>query len=113
MTLSPPSRIRLMMTGAIGNIIEYYDFALFGYLATIIGANFFPSDNPAVSVVAAFGAFAVGAIMRPVGAVIFGHIGAPECPDKRPIAVPLPATLRRLPAIRIILSAIFYPFYAG
>ena len=75
MTTAPPSRIRLMMTGAIGNIIEYYDFALFGYLATIIGANFFPSDNPSVSIVAAFGAFAVGAIMRPVGAVIFGHIG--------------------------------------
>ncbi len=75
MTTSPPSRLKLMMTGAIGNIIEYYDFALFGYLATIIGANFFPSDNPAVSAVAAFSAFAVGAIMRPVGAVIFGHIG--------------------------------------
>lgn len=75
MTTPAPSRIRLMMTGAIGNIIEYYDFALFGYLAAIIGANFFPSDNPSISVVAAFGAFAVGAIMRPVGAVIFGHIG--------------------------------------
>ena len=75
MTTSPPSRLKLMMTGAIGNIIEYYDFALFGYLATIIGANFFPSDNPAVSAVAAFSAFAIGAIMRPVGAVIFGHIG--------------------------------------
>lgn len=75
MTTSAPSRLRLMMTGAIGNIVEYYDFALFGYLATVIGANFFPSENPAMSVVAAFGAFAVGAIMRPIGAVIFGHIG--------------------------------------
>jgi len=64
-----------MMTGAIGNIVEYYDFALFGYLATIIGANFFPSTDPASSLMAAFGAFAVGAIMRPIGAVIFGHIG--------------------------------------
>lgn len=75
MATAAPSRLRLMMTGAIGNVVEYYDFALFGYLATIIGANFFPSTDPATSLMAAFGAFAVGAIMRPIGAVIFGHIG--------------------------------------
>ena len=75
MTTSPPSRLKLMMTGAIGNIIEYYDFALFGYLATIIGANFFPSEDPAVSAVAAFGAFEVGAIMRPAASASI--VGAP------------------------------------
>lgn len=54
------SRRRIMVAGLVGNAMEWYDFAVYGYFATVIGRQFFPSDNPAVSLIAAFGAFAAG-----------------------------------------------------
>lgn len=59
----------------MGNVLEWYDFGVYGFFASIIAVQFFPSDNPTVSLIAAFGAFAAGFMMRPVGAAIFGHIG--------------------------------------
>ncbi len=59
----------------IGSIFEWYDFALYGYFAAILGKLFFPSSDPLVSVIAAFGVFAAGFAIRPIGALVFGHIG--------------------------------------
>ncbi|WP_298865185.1 MFS transporter [uncultured Gimesia sp.] len=67
--------IRVLAAGFVGNILEWYDFAVYGFFAPTIGKLFFPSDNPTTSLIAAFGAFAAGFLMRPVGAVLFGHIG--------------------------------------
>lgn len=61
--------------GIVGNILEWYDFAVFGYFAPIIGAEFFPSEDPIASTLNAFGVFAAGYLMRPVGGVLFGHLG--------------------------------------
>jgi MHS family proline/betaine transporter-like MFS transporter len=66
---------RVVTAGVIGNVLEWYDFAVYGFFAPILAAKFFPNDDPRVSLLAAFGAFAVGFLMRPVGAAIFGHIG--------------------------------------
>jgi MFS transporter, MHS family, proline/betaine transporter len=66
---------KIVAAGAIGNILEWYDFAVYGYFAAEIGGTFFPSQSPASRVVAAFGIFAVGYLMRPVGGAIVGHIG--------------------------------------
>ncbi|MDP3301304.1 MAG: MFS transporter [Sulfuricurvum sp.] len=66
---------KIIAAGIIGNIIEYYDFALIGFLAVMMGHLFFPSSNPFLSLMGSFGAFAAGMIMRPIGAAIFGHIG--------------------------------------
>jgi len=66
---------QLIIAGIVGNILEWYDFAVYGYFAPIIGAHFFPSEDPNVSVIAALGAFAAGFLMRPFGSLIFGHIG--------------------------------------
>ncbi len=66
---------RLLAAGLVGNVLEWYDFAIYGFMAPVIGRLFFPSDDPATSLIAAFGAFAAGFLMRPVGAVLFGHIG--------------------------------------
>lgn len=66
---------KIIAAGIIGNIIEYYDFALIGFLAVMMGNLFFPSTNPFLSLLGSFGAFAAGMIMRPIGAAIFGHIG--------------------------------------
>ncbi len=66
---------KVLAAGLIGNILEWYDFAVYGFFAAIIGEQFFPSDDPTVSLIAAFGAFAAGFLMRPVGAIFFGRIG--------------------------------------
>jgi len=66
---------RVVTAGVIGNVLEWYDFAVYGFFAPILAAKFFPAADPRVSLLAAFGAFAVGFLMRPVGAAIFGHIG--------------------------------------
>lgn len=66
---------RVIISCMIGNALEWYDFALYGYFATTIGALFFPKFSPFASLMATFGIFAAGFIMRPLGGVIFGHIG--------------------------------------
>jgi MHS family proline/betaine transporter-like MFS transporter len=66
---------RVVTAGVIGNVLEWYDFAVYGFFAPILATLFFPSSDPRVSLLASFGAFAVGFLMRPVGAALFGHIG--------------------------------------
>jgi MHS family proline/betaine transporter-like MFS transporter len=66
---------RLMAAGAIGNLLEWYDFAVYGYFAAAIGRAFFPEQDKVAQVLAAFGIFAVGFMMRPVGGALFGHVG--------------------------------------
>lgn len=66
---------KITLAGIAGNVLEWYDFAVYGYFAAPIGRHFFPSDDPASSLIAAFGVFAAGFLMRPVGGLVFGHIG--------------------------------------
>ena len=66
---------RVIAAGAIGNVLEWYDFAVYGYFAAAIGRVFFPSQDAVAQVLAAFGIFAVGFFMRPVGGALIGHIG--------------------------------------
>jgi len=72
---SPPSYLRRILVGLIGNVMEMYDFAIYGFFAGIIGRLFFPSEKPAVSLIASFGAFAAGFLVRPLGGIVFGRIG--------------------------------------
>ena len=71
----PWSLRRVLTAGVIGNVLEWYDFAVYGFFAPVLAEQFFPAGDRMVSLLAAFGAFAVGFLMRPVGAIIFGHIG--------------------------------------
>jgi MFS transporter, MHS family, proline/betaine transporter len=66
---------RVTAAGMIGNVLEWYDFAIYGYFATQIGRNFFPHEDAVAQLLSAFGVFAVGYLMRPIGGVIVGHIG--------------------------------------
>lgn len=66
---------RLVFAGLIGNAMEWYDFSVYGYFAAIIAPQFFPSSSAAVSLIAAFGAFAAGFLVRPLGGLVFGRIG--------------------------------------
>ncbi|MGN7949360.1 MFS transporter [Microbacterium sp. 22215] len=64
-----------MVAVGIGNFMEWFDFAIYGYFAAIIGAQFFPSGDPTAEMLSALAVFAVGFISRPVGALILGPIG--------------------------------------
>ena len=76
MSQSPgPSRRRIILAGLVGNVMEWYDFAVYGYFASVIGHQFFPAADPATSLIAAFGAFAAGFLVRPIGGLVFGRIG--------------------------------------
>lgn len=71
---SPELRHRIM-GGFIGNVVEWYDFALYGYLAGVIAPIFFPSHDPFAGLIATYGIFAAGFVMRPIGAAAFGWFG--------------------------------------
>ncbi|MEM7120179.1 MAG: MFS transporter [Pseudomonadota bacterium] len=66
---------RTIIGGAAGNVLEWYDFAAYAYMAPILANLFFPSDDPFASLIATFGAFAAGYVFRPIGGILFGHIG--------------------------------------
>jgi len=59
----------------VGNILEWYDFAVYAYLAGVIGKNFFPSNNEVTSLLATFVVFGVGFVVRPLGGIVIGWIG--------------------------------------
>ncbi len=66
---------RSLIAGFSGNVLEWYDFTVYGFFATVIGAQFFPHEDKVVQLIAAFGVFAAGYLMRPIGGIIFGNIG--------------------------------------
>jgi MFS transporter, MHS family, proline/betaine transporter len=66
---------RVIAAGMIGNVLEWYDFAIYGYFATAIGRHFFPHEDAVAQLLSAFGVFALGYVMRPVGGALIGHIG--------------------------------------
>ena len=71
-----PKRDRLVIIAStLGTVFEWYDFFVYGTLASIVAGHFFPSDNPAVSFLIFLASFGVGFGMRPLGAVLFGVLG--------------------------------------
>jgi MHS family proline/betaine transporter-like MFS transporter len=73
--LTPKAIRRGIIAGVAGNILEWYDFALFGFFAQQIGTHFFPATDRTASLLAAYGTFAAGFLMRPVGGALFGWVG--------------------------------------
>ncbi len=68
--------IRLVIAASsAGTIFEWYDFFIYGTLAALIGAAFFPSDNETLEILLVWAGFAVGFGFRPLGAVLFGFLG--------------------------------------
>lgn len=63
------------MTILVGTILEWYDFSLLAAMAPMIALLFFPSSNPAASLLATYSVMAAGFLVRPLGGVIFGHLG--------------------------------------
>jgi MFS transporter, MHS family, proline/betaine transporter len=69
-----PNDLRKEVTGAsIGNAVEGFDFAIYGFPATFIAANFFPSGNETAALLNTFAIFAAAFFMRPLGGFVSGH----------------------------------------
>jgi len=62
----------------IGNVLEWYDFAVYGFMAAIIGKNFFPAGDEVSQLLAAFAVYGVGFLARPIGGIVIGRIGDPK-----------------------------------
>jgi len=73
--MNSAQRRRVVAAGMIGNTLEWYDFAIYGYFAAQIGRHFFPHEDAVAQLLSTFGVFAVGYLVRPIGGVIVGHIG--------------------------------------
>lgn len=71
----PTSLKKVIISGMLGNGLEWYDYALYAQMSFIISELFFPGDNEVTKLIATFGVFAVGFLFRPLGAILFGYIG--------------------------------------
>jgi MFS transporter, MHS family, proline/betaine transporter len=68
----PPSLRRMIVAATIGNVLEWFDFVVYGFFAVTIAEVFFPAGNPTVSLLITFGAFGLAYLVRPLGAIVVG-----------------------------------------
>lgn len=66
---------QVIMASSAGTLIEWYDFYIFGSLSAIIAEKFFPPSNPDLAYIMTLATFAVGFVVRPFGAIVFGRLG--------------------------------------
>lgn len=69
------SAIRTAAAGVIGNVLEWFDFAVYGYFATDIGRQFFPESSPTAGQLLSLAVFAIGFAARPFGSIVLGMVG--------------------------------------
>lgn len=75
--VAPNAHKRALIAGSIGNFIEWYEFAVYGFLATVIAKNFFQlsGETGLTSLILTYASFAIAFFFRPLGAMVFGRIG--------------------------------------
>ena len=66
---------RTALAGLIGNVMEWFDFAVYGYFASVIGAQFFPQSSPGAQQLLTFAVFGIGFVGRPFGSLVLGAVG--------------------------------------
>src|SRR5467141_2361059 len=67
---------RVVIAASVGNIIEWYDFYIFGSLASILAVKFFEKSHPVAAFLSTVAIFSIGFLIRPLGAFVFGGLGA-------------------------------------
>ncbi|MAP24263.1 MAG: hypothetical protein CMM87_01840 [Rickettsiales bacterium] len=67
--------LKPIVVAVISNLIEYYDYAIYGFYAAVLARSFFPADDPIVGLVQSWGVFFIGSLAKPLGAIVFGRIG--------------------------------------
>ena len=65
----------VLIAGTVGNLLEWYDFGLYGLLAPVLAPLFFPGQDRIASLIGAYAAFAIGFAVRPIGGAVLGHLG--------------------------------------
>jgi MHS family proline/betaine transporter-like MFS transporter len=76
--LIEPARLqarRAILAAVVGNVLEWYDFAVYAYMATVLARQFFPAQDEVTSLLSAFAAFGVGFVVRPLGGIVIGRLG--------------------------------------
>src|SRR5678809_1363569 len=73
--MKPTSIRSVILASSVGTLIEWYDFYIFGSLATVLASQFFPKTNPTAALLSTLATFAAGFIVRPFGALVFGRLG--------------------------------------
>src|ERR1700741_1542798 len=68
----PPSLHRMIVAATIGNVLEWFDFVVYGFFSVTIAEGFFPAGNPTVSLLITFSAFGLAYFVRPLGAIVVG-----------------------------------------
>ncbi|MCE0767026.1 MFS transporter [Pseudonocardia kujensis] len=76
---------RAIVAGSVGNLVEWYEYALYGYMAPVIAGLFFPTGNGVAGLLATFSLFALAFFLRPVGAAVFGRFA--DRAGRRPVLV--------------------------
>ena len=77
--MNPPNQnLKQTLIVGIGSCLEYYDFILYGMLANYLSKVFFPVENSSLALMKTFSIFAIAYFIRPLGGILFGHLG-----DKR------------------------------
>src|SRR4030081_941105 len=71
----PKNFRRVVVAAAVGNVIEWYDFYIFGSLAAILSVKFFDKTNPVAALLSTIALFTAGFLIRPLGAFLFGYLG--------------------------------------
>src|SRR6185312_12443458 len=66
---------RSILAAAAGNLLEWYDFTVYAYMAPFIAAKFFPDDDPLTGLLAVFATFGLGFVVRPLGGILIGRLG--------------------------------------
>src|SRR5262244_2596488 len=66
---------RVIVAASVGNVIEWYDFYIFGSLATVLAAKFFEKSHPVAALLSTIALFTAGFLIRPLGAFLFGWLG--------------------------------------
>jgi len=66
---------RVVAAATIGTFVEVYDLLVYGYFASILAEQFFPRQDPTAALLSTFAILALGSVVRPAGAIVFGHIG--------------------------------------
>ena len=97
---------RAILAASLGNLLEWYDFAVYALFAIYIGANFFPHDSAAAGLVSAFLVFGLGFVIRPLGAILIGIYG-----DRAGRKAALTATILIMAGGTLIIAAA--PTYAA
>lgn len=81
MTQNPPTQVdarvlrNVIFAASLGNFVEWFDFAVYGFMATILAEHFFPSSDPVSGLLQTFAVFAVAFALRPLGGIFFGILG--------------------------------------